>query len=162
MAILPQLLEEDLGALDGALRELLLKCEASLALLIDKGGFIITFCGQDPLLLDTTTLAALSAASFAATQGIASLIRETNFSSVYQQGENTSVLVLNVDEFCLLAIMFDAHLSAGAVKFYAALAVKQIARQLTQAHQRTPTLGLDLSLLDLANTGPLFRKKQVA
>ena len=159
MNTLPQLLEEDMGELDLALRELLFHSEASLALLIDKGGFLITLCGEDPLALDTTTLAALSAASFAATQGIALLVGETNFSSVYQQGEHHSLLVLNVDEFCLLAIVFQAHLSVGAVKYYAAGTVKQIAGQLKKAHQRAPQFGLDLSLMDLADPAPLFRKQ---
>ena len=159
MNTLPQLLEEDMGELDLALRELLLNSEAGLAMVIDKGGFLITRCGEEPLALDTTTLAALSAASFAATQGIASLVGETNFTSVYQQGEQFSLLVLNVDEFCLLAIVFQAHLSVGAVKYYAAGTVKQIARQLKKAHQRAPQFGLDLSLMDLADPAPLFRKQ---
>src|SRR5829696_7781986 len=104
MATLPQLIEEDVNELCRALQELLLKTDASVALVIDKGGFLITECGEKHE-IDTTTLAALSAASFAATQGIATLVNESNFSSVYQQGETFSLLVLNVDEYCLLTIV---------------------------------------------------------
>src|SRR5260221_1957444 len=87
MSTLPVLIEEDIEELERALQELLLKCEGSAALIIDKGGFLITQVG-DGRKIDSTTLAALSAASFAATQGIASLVSETNFSSVYQQGDS--------------------------------------------------------------------------
>ena len=106
MATLPQLIEEDVQELSRVLQELLLKTDASVALVIDKGGFLITECGEQHG-FDTTTLSALSAASFAATQGIASLVSESNFTSIYQQGETYSLLVLNVDEYCLLTIVFS-------------------------------------------------------
>ncbi len=88
---LPQLIEEDIAEINRALQELLLKSDAVMGLLIDKGGFLITQCG-DYSPFDTVTLAALSAASFAATQGIAGLVNEINFSSVYQQGESYTCL----------------------------------------------------------------------
>jgi predicted regulator of Ras-like GTPase activity (Roadblock/LC7/MglB family) len=158
MATLPQLIEEDVRELNRALHELLSKSDASAALLIDKGGFLIVENGecQD---FDTTTLAALGAASFAATQGIASLVNETNFSSVYQQGENFSLLIVNVDEFSLLTVIFKAHISVGAVKYFSANTTKAIARQLQKAQMREPEAGFDLSMLNIASTGQLFRKR---
>ena len=160
MATLPQLIEEDVVELERVLQELLLKCEGSSAIIIDKGGFLITQIGAAKQ-FDTTTLAALSAASFAATEGIASLVSETNFSSVYQQGEAHSLLVLNVDEYCLLTVIFKADISVGAVKYFAASTVKQIAKQLKKAHRRAPGAGWDLSELNMADPTPLFRKKTV-
>jgi predicted regulator of Ras-like GTPase activity (Roadblock/LC7/MglB family) len=158
MGTFPQLIEEDVRVLNRALEELLKKSEASTGLIIDKGGFLITqtACGDE---LDSTTLAALSAASFAATQGIANLISEANFSSVYQQGETHSILVVNVDEFCLLTVIFPAQVSVGAVKYFASTTIQQVAKQLKRAQQRDPDAGLDLSLLNMAETAPLFRKK---
>ena len=158
MATLPQLIEEDVNELCRALQELLLKTDASVALVIDKGGFLITECG-DHHEIDTTTLAALSAASFAATQGIATLVSESNFSSVYQQGETFSLLVLNVDEYCLLTIVFKAHISVGAVKYFAEATTKIVAVQMKKSHERDPSTGLDLSMLNIANPAPMFRKK---
>ncbi len=158
MGTLPQLIEEDVRVLDRSLQDLLTKSDASTAMLIDKGGFLITQCGENES-FDTTTLAALSAASFAATQGIATLVSENNFSSVYQQGETFSLLVLNVDEYCLITVVFKASISVGAVKYFATTTIKQIARQLKKAHNRAPENGLDLSLMNVADTAPLFRKK---
>jgi len=116
MATLPQLIEEDIRQIDGALNDLLTKSEATSALVLDKGGFLITQCG-DVRRFDITTIGALAAAMYAATQGIASLVSEENFSSVYQQGENFSLLVHNVDEHCLLLVIFRAQISVGAVKY---------------------------------------------
>lgn len=107
MPTLPQLIEEDILELERALDQLLRSTEAGTALIIDKGGFLITQCG-DTRSVDTTTLAALAAGSFAATQTIASIVNEPNFSSLYQQGEQFSLLVSNVDEYCLLAVVFRA------------------------------------------------------
>ena len=59
MATLPQLIEEDIERLDDALRELLEKSDATTALIIDKGGFLITSQG-DSRQFDTTTIAALA------------------------------------------------------------------------------------------------------
>ena len=106
-------------------------------MLIDQAGFLITQAGEADQ-FDTTTLAALAAGSFAATQGMASLISETNFNSVYQQGDNSSLLILNVDADCLLVVVFKAHVSVGAVKYYALATVSQVAEQLRKALTRAP------------------------
>jgi predicted regulator of Ras-like GTPase activity (Roadblock/LC7/MglB family) len=160
MSSLPQLIEEDISELNKALHELILKSEATITLVIDKGGFVITQQGLAGD-YDMVTLAALSAASFAATEGIASLVGEKNFSSIYQQGDGSSLLVLNVDEFCLLTVIFRASLSVGAVKYYAADTLKRLAQQLKKAQQREPGAGLDLSMLNMADPSELFRKKAV-
>ena len=158
MATLPQLIEEDMRRIDGALGDLLAKSEATSALVLDKGGFLITQCG-DTRRFDTTTLGALAAAMYAATQGIASLVGEIDFSSVYQQGDNCSLLVNNVDEHCLLLVIFRAQISVGAVKYYALSTIAQLAEQLRAAQARAPGEGYDLSVLNIADTADLFRKR---
>jgi len=157
--MLPQLIEEDMREIDGALGDLLMKSEATSALVLDKGGFLITQCG-DTRRFDTTTLGALAAAMYAATQGIASLVGEIDFSSVYQQGENVSLLVNNVDEHCLLLVIFRAQISVGAVKYYALATIAQLAQQLRAAQARAPDEGYDLSVLNMADSAEFFRKKQ--
>ncbi|MBI5387551.1 MAG: roadblock/LC7 domain-containing protein [Verrucomicrobia bacterium] len=157
---LPQLIEEDLRLFDSALAALISKSEASMAILIDQAGFLITQAGQASQ-CDTTTLAALAAGSFAATQGMASLTRETNFNSVYQQGDKSSLLILSVDENCLLVVVFDAAISVGAVKYYALTTVTAVAEQLKKAHERNPDVGIDLAALNLEDTSTFFQRKKV-
>ena len=159
MSTLPQLIEEDIAELNNAMQELLIKSDASSALVIDKGGFIIAQCGGRASDLDTVTLSALSAASFAATEGVASLVGEKNFTSVYQQGDHASILVLNVDQFCLLTIIFKATLSVGAIKYYAADTITKVAAQLKRAQQRSPEGGIDLSMLNMADPSSVFKMK---
>ena len=161
MATLPQLIEDDIRQLDGLLREFIVSTEAIATLIIDKGGFLITQQG-DAHDFDMTTIGALASGAFMANQTIAGLVNETSFNSIYQQGENASMFVINVDEHCLLVVIFKSHSGVGVVKYYAATAVKRIARQLKIARERAPEAGLDLSVLNVAETAPLFRKKKKA
>jgi predicted regulator of Ras-like GTPase activity (Roadblock/LC7/MglB family) len=158
MGTLPQLLEEDIQRLDEELRGLLEQTDATTALIIDKGGFLITSAG-DARQFDLTTIAALASGAFLANQTIANLVHEANFNSVYQQGEKFSMYALCVDEHCLLVVIFKAQLSVGLVKYFSAPAVQQIAQQLVVAQERDPGGGLDLSVLNLADTSDLFKRK---
>lgn len=157
---LPQLIEEDLRVFDTALAALVSRSEASMIMLIDRAGFLITQAG-DAKQTDTTTLAALTAGSFAATQGMASLTREANFNSVYQQGETSSLLILTVDENCLLLAVFQTGITVGAVKYYATSTVTQVAAQLRKARDRSPDSNLDLSALNLEDTSVLFQRRKI-
>jgi predicted regulator of Ras-like GTPase activity (Roadblock/LC7/MglB family) len=159
MATLPQLLEEDIQQIDGSLQELLSKSDATTALVIDKAGFLITKCGNQRQ-FDLTTIAALASGAYAANQTIANLVREKDFNCVYQQGERYSLLTINVDEYCLLVVIFQACVSVGAVKYFAPSACVSVAEQMKIALQRDPASGLDLSVLNLSDTGDLFRRKR--
>ena len=158
MATLPQLIEEDIQRLDSELRELLEKSDATAALIIDKGGFLISSQG-DSRQFDLTTVAALASGAYMATETIAGLVNEPSFTSVYQQGEKFSLLVTCVDENCLLLIIFKAQVGVGAIKYFAAPAVKRIALQLQIAQERDPGGGLDLSELNLADPSEVFKRK---
>src|SRR5213083_1086496 len=155
MATLPQLIEEDVQQLETVLEELLDKSDATTALIIDKGGFLISSQG-DSRQFDLTTIAALASGAYMANQTIANLVHEPNVNSVYQQGEKFSMFVVCVDEFCLLSIIFKAHLSVGVVKYFAGPSAQQIAEQLQVAQQREPNGGLDLSVLNLADPSEFF------
>src|ERR1051325_7969474 len=126
MATLPQLLVEDIQRLDDELRELLDRSDATTALIIDNGGFLITSAG-DSRRFDLTTIAALASGAYLANQTIANLVHETNFNSVYQQGEKFSMFVLRVDEETMLVVIFKADVSVGVVKYFATPAAQQIA-----------------------------------
>jgi predicted regulator of Ras-like GTPase activity (Roadblock/LC7/MglB family) len=158
MATLPQLIEEDIRQLDEELRVLLERSDASTALIIDQGGFLITSAGESRH-FDLTTIAALASGAYLANQTIANLVHEPNFNSVYQQGERFSMLVSRVDDHCLLVSIFRAEVSVGVVKYFAGFAVERIARQLEIAQQRDPDAGLDLSVLNLADPSEVFKRK---
>lgn len=158
MGTLPQLLEEDIQRLDDVLREYLERSDATTALIIDKGGFLITSRG-DARRFDLTTIGALASGAFLANQTIANLVHEENFDSVYQQGENFSMFVTNIDESCLLMVIFSSKVGVGMVKYHANDARKQLADQFKAAQERDPSAGLDLSVLNLADPSALFKRK---
>jgi predicted regulator of Ras-like GTPase activity (Roadblock/LC7/MglB family) len=158
MANLPQLIEEDVRQLDETLSEFVNRTEATVALVIDKGGFLIAHQG-DAGDLDLTSIGALASGAFLANQTIASLVNEKKFNSLHQQGDHFSLFVMNVDDNTLLAVIFKSQTGVGVVKFYANAAVARLARQFAVARERAPDHSLDLSVLNVANPQELFRKK---
>lgn len=161
MATLPQLIEEDIRVLDAALREFLGQSAATIGMVVDKGGFLITHQGDaaDAGDVDMTTLGALASGAFMASQTIAGLVGEKNFSNTFQQGERFSVFVSEIDEHCLLIVLFKSQSGAGLVKYYSGNCTSIIAQQLSVAEGRNPGGGFDLSVLNVAEPQELFRKK---
>jgi len=158
MATLPQLIEEDIRRLEAELRELVEKSDATTALIIDKGGFLIASQG-DTNQFDLTTIAALASGAYLANQTIAGLVHETNFNSIYHQGEKFSLFAMCIDDNCLLTVIFRAQVGVGVVKYFSGPAVKRIATQLQIAQERNPGGGFDLSELNLADPSEIFKRK---
>lgn len=158
MSQFPQLIQEDLDRLNTVMRELLEKSEANVALLVEKAGYLIHQCGSQAD-IDTTTFATLGSNAYNAVQFMAQLVNENNFTSMYQQGENFSTLMVNVDENCLLVIVFPTHLTVGSMKYYATPAARSIAECIQLASARAPGQGLDLSDVNPIDVKALFQKK---
>ena len=142
--------------MDEVLLDFIRSTDATAALVIDKGGFLITHQGETKE-FDLTTIGALASGAFLANQTIAGLVHETTFNSTYQQGENSSLFIINVDEQSLLVVIFGSHV--GVVKFFATGAVVKIAKQLKIAQERAPGQGVDLSIMNVADSEGVFRKK---
>jgi predicted regulator of Ras-like GTPase activity (Roadblock/LC7/MglB family) len=155
---LPPLIAQDVQVLDGALDELLRKSEATAAIIIDKGGPLIGQRGAVDQ-FDTTTISALAAGSFCATQAIAGLLGEADFATIYQQGERYSLLFCNIDENVLLIVIFKAEISVGAVKYYATATLREVGRQLQVAQQRSPDASVDLVSMNVLDVSAIFRKE---
>jgi len=158
MVTLPLLVSEDIAAIDSALGDLVTASGARLALFIDGGGFIVTRQGNSGD-LDITTLGALAANNFAATQAIAKIIENDSVTSLYQEGDQNSLLLISVGEFGFLAIVFPSGIGVGVVKYFAQETVTRAIGQLSVARDRDPSQGLDLSSLNIADATPLFRRR---
>jgi predicted regulator of Ras-like GTPase activity (Roadblock/LC7/MglB family) len=158
MFTLPLLVSDDIGAIDAALGDFISDSGARLVLFIDPGGFVITTRG-DAGEIDTATLGALAANSFAATQAIAKIIEDHSVTSLYQQGEESSLLIVAVGDSGFIAIVFPAVIGVGSVKYYTEDMVARVNLQLSAASVRAPGEGLDLSALNIADATPLFRRR---
>ena len=152
----PQLIEEDLACFDRVLEDLVKKSEAMLAMIVEKAGYLIHQYGSSES-VDTVTFATLGSNAFNATQFMAQLVNENNFSSMYQQGETYSTLILNIDEHCLLVLVFGTQQTVGSMKYYASPAVKQIANQIKTASARGD-MGLDLCDMNPEDVNTLFKR----
>ncbi|MFO1475452.1 MAG: hypothetical protein U1F98_02230 [Verrucomicrobiota bacterium] len=69
------------------------------------------------------------------------------------------MFTLRIDDECFIVVIFEAQVSVGAVKYFAAPAAQKIAAQLQVAHQRDPGQGLDLSVLNLADPSEVFKRR---
>lgn len=116
-----------------ALEEYLDHSEASYALIIDRGGAILSQLGEIPPSVDVTTLSALAAGSFAATRELALRVGEAEFSALHQQGKNSQILICSIQDEAMLLTVFGPKTTLGLVRFYSARAVKQIAAILDRA-----------------------------
>jgi predicted regulator of Ras-like GTPase activity (Roadblock/LC7/MglB family) len=159
MSQFPSLNQEDIDHLEAVMRDLLLKSEANMALLVEKAGYLIHQCGN-PQQIDTTTFATLGSNAYNAVQFMANLVNESNFTSMYQQGEKYSTLMINIDENSLLVIVFPTHLTVGSMKYYAGPTVKAIAGRIQIATVRGDA-PLDFSDLDPTDVQALFEKKKL-
>ena len=156
MGQFPSLNQEDLVHFDTVLNELLGKSEANIALIVEKAGYLIHQCGSQKA-VDTTTFATLGSNAYNAVHFMAQLVNEHNFASMYQQGQAYSTLILNVDQNCILVVIFGTQQTVGSMKYYAVPVVKQIGEQLKVAAGRGET-PLDLSDMDATDVQSLFRR----
>lgn len=116
-----------------ALGEYLDHSEASFALIIDRGGAILSQLGEIPSSVDVTTLSALAAGSFAATRELALRVGEAEFTALHQQGKTSQILISSIQDEAMLLTVFGPKTTLGLVRFYSTRAVKQIATVLDRA-----------------------------
>ncbi len=89
--------------------------QADLVLLIDRNGQQIAREGPAAD-IDLTALASLAAANTAATESMAQLIGEEDFSVIYHQGRNRSIHISDVARRFSLVLVFDESISLGLVR----------------------------------------------
>ncbi len=90
--------------------------QADLVLLIDRSGQRIASQGSKDD-IDQTALASLAAANIAATNGLAQVVGEPAFSTLYHQGTRRSVHILDVARSLSLVLVFDQGLAPGMVRW---------------------------------------------
>ena len=155
----PNLVEEDFQGLTRVLNQMLDWTGAAAVLLVEKAGYLIASVG-DTTAYDPTQMAALAANSFAANEFIAGLVGDRTFSCMFQQGETMSVLWRQVDESCLVVLVFPASLAVGLVRHYANSMAPLLQQQLATARGRSPEGGIDLSTLNPRDVGDAFKRTE--
>ena len=126
--------QTDMERIDRVLAEFLRLSAAKCALLIDKGGHLVTRKG-DVKEIDMDTISALVAGSFAATREMARVLGEDEFAVLFHQGKTDNIQLSLVGDRTLLTVIFDEATTVGMVRLYAAETVKRLA-ELFEKHER--------------------------
>ena len=109
------LLEADHARLTAVLDRLRQDANAKLVFLLDKNGQQVALAGElDDV--DPTSLASLTAGNVAATDGLAKLIGEREFSILFHEGEHDNLHINVVAGRAILLVLFDLRSSLGLVR----------------------------------------------
>ncbi|MBM4193513.1 MAG: roadblock/LC7 domain-containing protein [Gemmatimonadetes bacterium] len=107
--------EEDAGQMNTLLQKFLFSSNARCALLVDRSGQLVATVGEQPN-FDPTAFATLTAADFSANDQLARLIGETDFNSLFHQGEKESMYLADVARRVILVTLFDNRTTLGLVR----------------------------------------------
>ena len=103
---------------------------SKIVFLVDKNGQQIAAHG-DMKGVDATSLASLTAGNVAATDGLAKLIGEKEFSILFHEGERDNIHISLVAQRVILVVIFDEKSSLGLVR----LRVKKASQELEKTFE---------------------------
>jgi predicted regulator of Ras-like GTPase activity (Roadblock/LC7/MglB family) len=127
--------EDDYGAITRTLQQFLYDSNARCAMLVDRSGQLVATVGEQPR-FDPTAFASLTAADFSANDQLAKLIGETEFSSLFHQGEQESMYLADVARRVILVILFDNRTTLGLVRLKAKGTIEELTRLFVALFQR--------------------------
>ena len=122
--------EEEFNQIKQIISKLRVDANAKVVFLVDKNGQQIAAHG-DIENLDTTSLASLTAGNVAATDGLARLIGEKEFSILFHEGEKDNIHISIVAQRVILVVIFDDRSSLGLVR----LRVKKASAELEKTFE---------------------------
>jgi predicted regulator of Ras-like GTPase activity (Roadblock/LC7/MglB family) len=128
--------EDDYGAITRSLQQFLFDSNARCAMLVDRAGQLVATVGEQPR-FDATAFATLTAADFSANDQLARLIGETEFNSLFHQGEQESMYLADIARRIILVILFDNRTTLGLVRLKVKGTVEELTRLFTELFQRS-------------------------
>ena len=123
--------EEEFDRINTVLARLWMDANAKIVFLVDKNGQQIAAKG-DLEKVDATSLASLTAGNVAATDGLARLIGEKEFSILFHEGERDNIHISIVGQRLILVVIFDERSSLGLVRLRVRKAAAELEEVLTQ------------------------------
>jgi predicted regulator of Ras-like GTPase activity (Roadblock/LC7/MglB family) len=108
--------EIDYLRIQAILAKMQMELRAELVLLISRSGQPIVISGSAAT-IDCTALASLAAANLAATDGLANIVGEREFSVLVHQGRQRSLFISDLLKRFSLVLVFDASASSGMVRY---------------------------------------------
>jgi predicted regulator of Ras-like GTPase activity (Roadblock/LC7/MglB family) len=108
--------EADFIRIQAILAKMQRELRAELVLLINRSGQPVVISGSAER-IDCTALASLAAANLAATDGLANIVGEREFSVLVHQGRQRSIFISDLMKRFSLVLVFDASESSGLVRY---------------------------------------------
>lgn len=131
--------EDDIERINKALMNYQNLSKSRCNMLIDVEGHPVTQVGSTEG-INLETIAALVAASFAATKEVAKILGENEFTSLTHQGKHESIQLSLVGDRTILATIFDSEeTTIGMVMFYTKELVEKLAGIFNEIKTRKDT-----------------------
>ena len=127
--------QDDSDALTQMLQRFLYESNARCALLVDRTGQLVATVGEQPN-FDPTAFATLTAADFSANDQLARLIGESDFNTLFHQGEKESMYLADVARRVILVVLFDNRTTLGLVRLKMKQAVDELTRLFEAVFER--------------------------
>lgn len=121
--------EDGVAKLHRLLGELVKGVDATAAFLVEKSGQMLASEGEVRG-LDTAAIASLVSSGFASTRAVAKLIGETEFTTMFQQGERSSIFMHALPSQDVLVVIFSDLSKTGLVKVSAEQTARALAGEL--------------------------------
>ena len=131
-----EVFEAEFRQLEEALRRLRHDSNAKAVFLIDKNGQHIAAAG-DVEEFDSTSLASLTAGNVAATDGLAKLIGEREFSVLFHEGQRDHIHISIVARRAILLVIFDERSSLGLVRLRVKRASTELEKVFDEMTEKT-------------------------
>ncbi|HEU0015148.1 MAG TPA: roadblock/LC7 domain-containing protein [Longimicrobium sp.] len=128
--------ERDFQRIDRLLQGFLYDSGARCTLLIDRTGQLVTTAGEKPE-FDSVAFASLAAADFSANDQLAAMIGETEFSSLFHQGERESMYLADVARRVILVVLFDNRTTLGMIRIKVKGVVRELSEHFSEMFSRT-------------------------
>lgn len=132
--------EEEFERIKHLLNRLRIDASAKIVFLVDKNGQQIAGAGEVES-VDTTSLASLTAGNVAATDGLAKLIGEKEFSILFHEGRKDNIHISIVGQRLILVVIFDERSSLGLVRLRVRKISGDIERVLSEMEVKAQEVG---------------------
>jgi predicted regulator of Ras-like GTPase activity (Roadblock/LC7/MglB family) len=152
----PQLTKEDIQQLDTLLKDFVTRSGALAALMVESAGYLIHHVGEMPA--DPAEFSSLAANAFNAAQEMSRRLKENYFTQLRVTGTTYQTLIRQVDESCLLVVVFRADMDGKKVEDDVLPPVIGLYELLKIARHRAPAVTVDLADADAESFTKFFRR----
>lgn len=142
--------KEDIETIDELFSQYLVDSQAKDIILLKKSGELLAKSGAVTR-ESAVGLSASAAGVFSATNELAKLLGEREFTLTFHQGKDTNIHISLVDPLILLAVIFDSKVPIGAISFWAKKisgSIRPVLEKMASSPRQEPSQDLSKGLQD--------------